>query len=213
MKHPITIIWWTPYDSQAWVLFLQTLWYSSIKSFSITHSPEEQNELQFSNPQVLYKKCLDICNNSKILWIRTVLIYCNSLSSVLDIDTMTQESGIKIITPLEIYEKLWEKHKNICVIAANSTWAAIAEKYIGLSWNKNIVSIWFLDIVKKIENKHSAEEVVNTTNLQQIIYFLESQSIEIIILSCTHFPHITKKLQSITKIKVVDLNAWLQKLL
>lgn len=213
MKNSIAVIWWTPYDTNAWVIFLQNIWYDEILSFPIANTPDKQNELQFNNPWLLYEICLKICIDCSKSWINKMVIYCNSLSSVLDINKLSKDSNINIITPLPVYEILGKNYKNICILAANSSWAQIAEKYINIKWNKNIISIWFLDIVKKIESWFPVKKILKETHLSEIIIFLESQSVELILLSCTHFPYMTKELQKLTFIKVLDLDDWLQELL
>ena len=85
MKTLITVIWGTEVDTNFWKIFLKNLWYKGITWFAITKTPEEQNRLQYKFPEILFEKCLSICKDAKINWYEKVLIYCNSLTSVLDI--------------------------------------------------------------------------------------------------------------------------------
>ena len=125
---------------------------------------------------------------------------------------LQRESNITIITPIKVYEEVWKKYENIFIIAANSIWAVLAEKEISKYW-RNIVSMWYLEVVKKIELQMSPKEIIKKLNIKKLIEFIELNKFDIILLSCTHFPYIKDYLQSISKIDIIDLNDWIKRFL
>ena len=214
MNLKLWVIAWTPIDTKFWKSFLKSFTNKEVLSYAISKTPDEQNLLQLNQPEKLYNLCLKKCLEFKSKWINKVIIYCNSLSSSINIEKLKIETWIKIITPLEIYSKIWKKYKNILMITANSTWAVVPEKIIRkVNPNIKISSFWFLELVNQIENQKPVYEIINNLWLKSLLTFSEETNVDLILLACTHFPYIKNELQKYSKIKILDLNEWFKKLL
>lgn len=210
MKNPISLIWGTLIDTQFWIEFLKSLWYTKICSYSVSQSPQEQNELQFHKPELLQKICQEKISDFKLAWCEICIIYCNSLSSVLNIQQLQQICGLKLITPIDVYKTLWKQYTDITIIAANANWAQLIEKELS---KLNCLSIGWLELVLHIEQYLDPQEILQVLCVKNLIGLSVSLKHDLILLGCTHFPYITKELQKISPIPVLDLNQGFKKLL
>lgn len=210
MKTPIGIIGGTPIDTKFWERFLWKLWYINILSYNISKSPEEQNHLQLHYKEQLQEICFQKIQLFKASWCKKVIIYCNSLTSVLDLDMLNKNTDIQILSPLDIYKDIWNTYKKVTLLAANSWGANIVEKSLP---HTLCLSIWWLEIVSQIENHVHPFKIIDDLNLEAIIKISETRGYEVILLACTHFPYIRKELQKISRIPVIDLNMWFKKVL
>lgn len=55
-------------------------------------------------------------------------IYCNSLSGSVDFGPIARETGLKIVTPLDVYRQLAPRYHSLAVIAANAQGTAGIER-------------------------------------------------------------------------------------
>ena len=72
-------------------------------------SPEEKT----ATMRELYRSAIDI-------GIRYFFVYCNSLSSAVDFDTLSESLGVKTVTPMRAYEKLALDYNILGLLAANN---------------------------------------------------------------------------------------------
>ena len=213
MKNTIAVIWGTPTDTLFWKQLLLSLGYKKIGECAVAKSPQEQNYLQQQPSTILQQKCLQICKKFKNQWYKRVLIYCNSLSSVIDIKILEKESSISIVSPIQVYEDIRKRYKHICVIAANSSGTSLAEKELSRNSESHIITFWFLELVEKIETSLPPGRICKDMGLEKITQFAEINNSEVILLSCTHFPYIKEELQKYTYLPILDLDTGLKKIL
>ena len=210
MKKSISLIWGTPIDTQFWVKFLQTLWYTNIYSYNISKDPEAQNELQFHNTKLLQDICTKKIQEFKENWCKICIIYCNSLSSVLNIQELEREWSIEVISPINIYRTLQSRYRRITIISANANGAQLIERELS---RLHCLSIWWLELVSHIEQQWDPKKILQILWLKNIIALSQKLEHELILLWCTHFPYITKELQKVSPIPILDLNQGFRNLL
>ena len=51
---------------------------------------------------------------------RRAFVYCNSLSGAVDFRPLAAETGMRIVTPLDVYRRLAPRYGTLAVIAANA---------------------------------------------------------------------------------------------
>ena len=99
-------------------------------------------------------------------------IYCNSLSGSVDFGPIARETGLKIVTPLDVYRQLAPRYHSLAVIAANAQGTAGIERTL-LSANPELTlrSTGLLPVVLSIEAGEPPEELVARLRLPELCRF------------------------------------------
>ncbi len=133
-------------------------------------------------------------------------IYCNSLSAVFDFKGLGRKMGVKCVTPLEVYERLAAGYGKLAVIAANNQATAGIEKaFTGANPECRVMGLGFLELVRAVESKMPARELVEKFGLMKLIEFFKLNGAEALVLGCTHFPYFKKELSGIEIIDPAEL--------
>lgn len=178
----------------------------NVSGTTIGKDPQGNTRLQVLERNKLEKLVLDnIYKMKKHKKIDIVLIYCNSLSTSINLNKIKEEAGLPIVTPLKSYIKAGKKHDIISVLGANNQALAGIEKIIQ-SANKNaqIVGVSALPIVYRIEKGQPPYKIIEQLDLANLIKFIEKVGSEIIILGCTHFPYLKNELEKITRLEIFN---------
>ena len=61
---------------------------------------------------------------------RRAFVYCNSLSAAVDFPGLAEETGMRIVTPLDVYRRLALRYRALGVIAANAQGLSGIEKVL-----------------------------------------------------------------------------------
>jgi glutamate racemase len=192
----VGIIAGTPVDTRFGIEYFQKHRIQAI-GLSISKTPQEQTRFQ-----VLGKEELTAYVDKAIKslgQIDIVVIYCNSLSGAIDIEKLRSDNDIPIITPLDVYRDIANKHNIIGLIAANCQSTSAIERVI-LKENPKAIVIGManLKIVNAIEAKESAEHIIENFGLAEQCDIIAKSGAEIIILGCTHFTYIHEALSHAT---------------
>lgn len=194
----------TPVDTTMGVEFLLSKGMSAC-GYPVSSSPEEQSKLQILSPVELTYKIREIIKEIKAKGIDTIMVYCNSLSGAVDMNQLSIEEDIRIVTPLTVYKKIAHKYKNIGVITANNQSSASIEKVVqSINPNCNVIGIGILPLVLYIEKGICAEDIVEKFSLKNILEFYKDIGVDVIILGCTHFSYIYDELERYVEIPMID---------
>ena len=194
----------TPVDTQMGVDFLISKGINAC-GYSVSSCPQEQSKFQILSPFELADKIRKIIRKIKSESIDTIMIYCNSLSAAVDMDKLSIEEDIRIITPLNIYKKIAYNFKNIGVLTANNKSSAGIEKVVqSVNSDCNVIGIGILPLVMDIEKGISAEKIVEKFSLRNVMEFYNSIRVDVVILGCTHFPYLYNELKKYTAIPILD---------
>ncbi|CAH2213009.1 aspartate/glutamate racemase family protein [Tepidibacter aestuarii] len=200
----VSVIAGTPIDTQMGVDFLISKGINAC-GYSVSSCPEEQSKFQILSPFELADKIRKIIKKIKSENIDTILIYCNSLSASVDMDKLSIEEDIRIITPLSIYKKIAYNFKNIGVLTANNKSSAGIEKVVqSVNSDCNVIGIGILPLVVDIEKGISAEKIVEKFSLRNVMEFYNSIKVDVVILGCTHFPYLYNELKKYSEIPILD---------
>lgn len=93
----------TPVDTQMGVDFFSSKGINAL-GYPVSSCPEEQSRFQILSPVELANKIREIIKEVKYKSIDTIIIYCNSLSAAVDMDKLSREEEMRIITPLTVYK-------------------------------------------------------------------------------------------------------------
>lgn len=200
----VAVIAGTPVDTQMGVDFLMSKGINAL-GYPVSSCPEEQSKLQILSPFELMDIIRRMIKRIKYEKIDTIMIYCNSLSGAVDMDKLSREEDIRIITPLTVYKKIARNYKNIGVLAANNQSSAGIEKVVqSVNSNCNVIGMGILPVVMDIEKGIPAEKIVQKFSLKNVIEFYNSIKVDALILGCTHFPYLHNELNKYASIPILD---------
>lgn len=204
MREKVACIAGTPVDTDMGAELLEKNGYEAFP-YPTAENPVEQMRFQVSSAESKFNTLLNILNKIKVLGIKKVLVYCNSLSSAVDFNKLSSETGLKIVTPLNVYEMDAKNYKSIAIIAANAVATKkIEEIYLKANKDIGIISIGMLPLVISIEKKISPDEIIKIHNLEKVCEWFLSNGAEALLLGCTHFPYIYEELRKVSSIPIVD---------
>lgn len=194
----------TPVDTQMGVNFLISKGINSL-GYPVSSCSEEQSKFQILSPIELTNNIREIIKKIKCESIDTIIIYCNSLSAAVDMDKLSNEEDIRIITPLTVYKEIACKYKSIGVLTANNQSSAGIEKVIqSINSDCNVIGIGVLPVVMDIEKGISAEKIIQKFALRNVMEFYNYIKVDVVILGCTHFPYLYSELRKYASIPILD---------
>lgn len=157
----------------------------------ISISPLEQTQLQYLCKDELNKKVMDSIDFLKTKQVDSIMIYCNSLSSSIDIPYIKKYAQIPLVTPLDIYVEIATNYDTFGLIAANGNSLSKIEKIICKhNSNGRVISYGNLQIIDDIENNISPKQIIDDHSINNLFHIMEKDGAEVIILGCTHFPYL-----------------------
>ncbi|MCY6355231.1 aspartate/glutamate racemase family protein [Clostridium sp. ZS2-4] len=200
----VAVIAGTPVDTQMGVDFLISKGINAV-GYPVSSSPEEQSKLQILSPFELRDIIKNMIKRIKYEKNDAIMIYCNSLSSAVDMDKLSEEEDIIIITPLTVYKKIAHNYTTIGVLTANNQSSAGIEKTVqSVNSNCNVIGMGILPVVLDIEKGISAEKIVQKFSLKNIIEFYNFIKVDVVILGCTHLPYLHNELNKYASIPILD---------
>ncbi len=209
----IGVIAGTKCDTQMGVEVLNKYGYSGVGKY-ISETPQEQSNLQVLYPEKLEKIVESKLTEFKQKQINKVIIYCNSLSSAVDMDKLSSKTDMKLITPLHVYKKISPEYTTLGVIAANNQSTRGIEKIIQeQNPHCNVIGVGLLPLVAAIEKMIPPQQIVTDFSLANLMLFFNSIKVEAVILGCTHFPYFAEELKKVSKIPIIDPALYMLKML
>lgn len=203
-KIKLAVIAGTPYDTH-----LGKEYYSSqgcdVLSAYTSESSVEQNKLQYNNPEKLQQITLAEIMKLKKAGAEAVIIYCNSLSAVLNKEALSKNSGLPLLTPLDVYRNLAiAEPKKMAILAANSQSAVKIEKIIAENNSKlEFITAGIMPIINAIEAEIEPEDIYHNYGLKQLIDSFQRMGADQLLLGCTHLPYLKAEID-INFEKIID---------
>ena len=205
----IAVMGGTPVDSRLGKELLEKHGFVDILSVPISNNPIEQTTFQSSSSE--YRMAF---MREKVEELRAeydaIFVYCNSLSSVVDFDQLSQEYEMPMITPMQMYRQLAMDYQQVAVMAANSHGLMGVENNLyKANPSLQVIGITLLELVKSIEANLSSKEIATKFDFSSLISFFNGSNVEAVILGCTHFPYIKEELESLTKLPIIDVGEYM----
>lgn len=175
------------------------------KGYPVSSSPEEQSSLQILSPNELAEDIRKLVRKIKDEGRDTIIVYCNSLSTAVDFQAISEEEEIRIITPLSTYKSIASKYSFVGLLTANNQTSSGIEKImLGVNPEIDVVGIALLPVVILIEANLPAKAIIEKFALNHIVQFFNTIGADAIILGCTHFPYLSTELKKLTKLPILD---------
>lgn len=200
----IAVIAGTPIDTKMGADFLNEKGLIT-EEFSVSENPIEQTKFQAMPQDIKESEIKKIIEKIKSNGIEKILVYCNSLSSAVDMEKLSKQEDITIITPMDAYKKIAINYNSLGVFAANNQGlAGIERTIVEKNKNCNVIGIGMLPIVLDVESKKSPKDIILDNHLDLAVKFFEKNNVEAIILGCTHFPYFENELKKYTDLKIIN---------
>ena len=203
-SEPIAVLAGTLVDTQMGADLLQAAGLPAL-AYPLSDNPRQQNLFQLSSPEEKHAFVLNILNRAMQNGCRRALVYCNSLSSAVDFTVLAEETGMRIVTPLQVYRSLPAHYHRLGIVAANAPGlAGIEQTLYREDPSLELLSVSLLPLVLSIETAAPPETLVQQYHLQDLAAWFQSCGMEAMILGCTHFPYVKQALQTQTTLSLID---------
>lgn len=204
MTHPIAVMAGTPVDTHMGVGILKASGLPCVP-FPISMNPQEQTLFQVSPAGDKHRHMLSLLRQAQSLGCQKVFVYCNSLSAAVDFPGLAQETGQRIVTPLEVYSALAPRYRKLSFIAANAQGLSGIERVLlGANPQLSTLSAALLPVVFAIEDGMDQEELVERFHLAELTQWFAACGMEALLLGCTHFPYFKEALARRTNLPIID---------
>lgn len=204
MNEPIAVLAGTPVDTQMGVDVLARAGLSGL-AFPLAEDPRQQTAFQISSPAEKQAKTLDVLRQAMAQGCKKAFVYCNSLSGAVDFTALAAETGMRIVTPLEVYRSLAGRYQRLGLIAANAQGLSGIEKTL---YTANpaleLLGVSLLPVVLSIEEGQAPAQLVRQHRLAELAAWFQGCGMEALILGCTHFPYFKEALASQTRLPLID---------
>jgi glutamate racemase len=204
MTEHIAVLAGTPVDTQMGVDVLAKAGLSGL-AFPLAETPRQQTAFQISPQEQKTAAVRAVLQTAQAQGCRKAFVYCNSLSSAVDFTPLAAETGMRIVTPLDIYRTLAAQYHRLGVIAANAQGLAGIERTL-LTANPqlDLLGTCLLPVVLSIEAGEDPVELVEHYHLAELADWMRQCGMEALLLGCTHFPYFQDALSSRTSLPLID---------
>ena len=201
---PIAVLAGTPVDTQMGVDLLISAGLSAL-AFPLSTDPRQQNLFQISSADEKYASVLAVLKTAMQQGCRKAFVYCNSLSSSVDFTALAEETGMHIVTPLQVYRSLPSRYHRLGIVAANAPGlSGIEQTLYREDPSLELLSVSLLPLVLSIETALPPEELVRQYHLADLADWFLACGMEAMVLGCTHFPYCKAALAKQTALPLID---------
>ena len=171
----------------------------------MAETPREQNLRQYTDAGGLQKKMESVVIRLHDRGFKTVMIFCNSLTTTLDMDRLKKLTPLQIVSPLDVYARIAHEWKNIFIIAANGHTVSSIESFM-LARNPEMQLAGFssLGFVKRIESTPDPQAAFDSFPFSTILETARQLNSQAIVLGCTHLSHILPQITAQSMLPVID---------
>lgn len=203
-QEKIAVLAGTPVDTRMGVQVLETAGLCGIP-FPLAEGPRQQTAFQIASPEMKKEKTLAVLREAMAQGCEKALVYCNSLSGAVDFPPLAEETGLRIVTPLDVYRDLAHRYQSVAVIAANAQGLSGIEATL---YRENpeikLLGASLLPVVLAIEAEENPEQLIERYRLPELADWFLSCNAEALILGCTHFPYFKKAFERRCSLPLID---------
>ena len=201
---PIAVLAGTPVDTQMGVDLLTAAGLNAL-AFPLAQDPRQQTAFQISSEQEKYTVTRSVLQTAMEQGCQRALVYCKSLSSSVDFTVLAGETGMRIVTPLQVYRSLPAHYRRLGLIAANAQGLAGIERTLyNADPTIELLSTSLLPVVFSIEASIEPHLLVQQHHLAELANWFQSCGMEALVLGCTHFPYFKEALAEQTSLPLID---------
>ena len=200
----IAVLAGTPVDTQMGVEYLAKAGLTGL-AFPMASDPRRQTAFQISSPAEKTAAVRAVLEQAQAQGCEKAFVYCNSLSSAVDFPPLAAETGMTIVTPLDIYRELAPQYRRLGLIAANAQGLAGIERTLfAANPALDLLGACMLPAVESIEAGQPPEMLVVQHHLPELAEWFRRSGMEALVLGCTHFPYFKDALARRTSLPLID---------
>ena len=191
-RSPIAVLAGTPVDTEMGAALVAGTGRRP-RSFPLAEDPRSQTAFQISSPAEKTAAVRAVLDRAAEAGCRRVFVYCNSLSASVDFGPLAAETGLRIVTPLDVYRTLAPRYHRLGLLAANAQGlAGIERTFFTSNPALDLLGACALPAVVSIEAGLSPEELVERHHLAEVAEWFRLCGMEAMVLGCTHFPYFNR---------------------
>lgn len=203
-QEPIAVLAGTPVDTQMGVDCLSGAGLRGI-ALPLAGDPRQQTAFQISSQAEKTSKVLEVLQGAMDRGCSRAFVYCNSLSSAVDFRPLAEQTGLRIVTPLDVYRGLAPQYHRLGLIAANAQGLAGIERTLfAANPALDLLGACALQVVLSIEQREDPVALVERHHLPELAEWFQQCGMEALILGCTHFPYLKEALARRTSLPLID---------
>ena len=200
----IGVIAGTETDTKLGTKYVQSKGYDAIGR-PCSKDPTIQLDMQLHHPKELADLVVRLANELIAEGAQGIYVYCNSLSTAIDLDYVRSRVPLKIVTPLDVYAECAKMYRHIFAIAANGQSLAGIERVIYAHHPDCRFSGAALQpLVYAIEDLLPPEQICDDLNLREFLRYFTGMNAEVLILGCTHFPYVLEQIRGAVNVPIID---------
>ena len=171
----------------------------------MAETPREQHLRQYIDARGLQKKLESVTARLEDRGFSAVMIFCNSLTTALDMEALKKQTSLQIITPFDVYARIVQDWQDICIIAANGHTIAHIEAFMLLrNPEMKIAGFSSLGFVKLIETTCDPRHAFDAFPFTAILAAAQQMKTQAVVLGCTHLSYILPQITRNCPLPVVD---------
>jgi glutamate racemase len=200
----IGVIAGTQTDTKLGVAYVASQGYQAIGR-PCSKDAAQQLDMQLHHPKELADRVVALSNEMIEEGAEGIYVYCNSLSTAIDLDYVRSSVSKKLVTPLDVYAECASLYKHIFVIVANGQSLAGIERVIKAKNPDSWLSGAALQpLVYAIEDLLPPGQICDDLNMREFLRYFTGMKAEVLILGCTHFPYILDEIKDAVKVPIID---------
>ena len=200
----IAVLAGTPVDTQMGVECLAKAGMTAL-AFPMASDPRRQTAFQISSQTEKTAAVRVVLEQAQAQGCEKAFVYCNSLSSSVDFPPLAAQTGMTIVTPLDIYRELAPRYRRLGLVAANAQGLAGIERTLfAANPALDLLGACMLPVVLSIEAGQPPEELVERHCLPELAEWFRRSGMEALVLGCTHFPYFKNALAKRTSLPLID---------
>ncbi|MEV4516530.1 aspartate/glutamate racemase family protein [Dactylosporangium sp. NPDC049525] len=201
----------TPYDAKLGCGLLRAVGVTS-QPYPLASSPDEQDALQYLDAGRLNSAFRDQLDVVAADGTSTVMLFCNSLSAVVDLSTVGWMSVVDVLSPLDIYRTAAADLDNVMVVAGNGQAIVGFERTLMSDRrNRRVVGVADPALVRMIESR-DPERAFTDSSMPQTLRLAEQLGVDGIVFACTHFTAVLPFAEQACTVPIIDVGSRLVEL-
>lgn len=200
----IAVLAGTPVDTQMGVEYLRTHGLAAL-ACPVAADPVAQTAFQLSPGEEKIRAVGALLDGAMDRGCRAGFVYCNSLAGAVDFGPLARERGLRIVTPLDVYQETARLYSALGVISANAQGlSGIERALLRAKPELRIFGACCLDAVVAVEAGEDPSRLVERLRLSLLADWAQSCGAEALVLGCTHFPWFKDALAERTSLPLID---------
>ncbi|MCX5199526.1 aspartate/glutamate racemase family protein [Streptomyces sp. NBC_00249] len=205
----IAVVAGTPFDAGIGARLLRGAGYPAT-AYPMAGSPDEQDALQYERPDALRAAYLALVRDLGARGHRVAMLFCNSLSAVVDHEAAARVPAVRVISPATVYREVAAAHRRALVVTGNGS-AVVGYERVTRSAAHSALGVSDPALVRAVEAGDPAA-AFHASNLPETLRLAGRARFDAVVLACTHFTAVLPQVLAACPLPVVDVGSRLVEL-